>query len=142
MTEQMEEFIKEVAVKHGIALGRDDPILILQTMNARLIEKNIQAHQILLHQFKEEAEFLAHRWNETAKTNAERILNASLLASKEAMSSSFASAEISAEAIRNNLEELLSSCKITLLQTKRIAIFNIAASVLTLVAVFCAFFIH
>ncbi len=33
MTDPIEELIKEIAAKHGIAVSRDDPILILQTIN-------------------------------------------------------------------------------------------------------------
>ena len=38
MADQVEELIKEIAAKHGIAVSRDDPILILQTINARLMQ--------------------------------------------------------------------------------------------------------
>ena len=39
MSSGIDEAIKEIAVKHGISIGRDDPILVLQTMQERLIEQ-------------------------------------------------------------------------------------------------------
>jgi hypothetical protein len=88
MADQVEELIKEIAAKHGIAVSRDDPILILQTINARLMQDSAKAQQVMLDQYKEELEALALRWGNDAKTKAERILNVSLAASKEARRSS------------------------------------------------------
>src|SRR5512137_900861 len=82
---EIEETIKEIAVKHGIAVGRDDPILILQTLNNRLMQANQKAQQDMLDQYKSELESISLRWSTDAKEKAERILNASLDASKAAM---------------------------------------------------------
>jgi hypothetical protein len=67
MTDQVEELIKEIAAKHGIAVSRDDPILILQTINARLMQDSAKAQQVMLDQYKEELEALALRWGNDAK---------------------------------------------------------------------------
>ena len=85
MSTEVEELIKEIAVKHGIAVGRDDPIMILQTINARLMQDSQKAQQEMLDTFKSELEEMSHRWGIDAKEKAERILNASLAASKDAM---------------------------------------------------------
>ena len=60
--DKIEELIREIAVKHGIAVGRDDPILILQTINTRLMQDSQAAQQEILDRFKEELEAIAHRW--------------------------------------------------------------------------------
>jgi hypothetical protein len=85
MADPIEELIKEIAAKHGIAVSRDDPILILQTINTRLLQDSAKAQQVMLDQYKEELEALALRWGNDARDKAERILNASLAASKGAM---------------------------------------------------------
>ena len=85
MADQVEELIKEIAAKHGIAVSRDDPILVLQTINNRLMQDSSKAQQAQLDQYKEELEALALRWGTDAKDKAERILNAALTASKGAM---------------------------------------------------------
>jgi cell division septum initiation protein DivIVA len=85
MSEALDETIKGIAVKHGVSLGKDDPILILQTMNERLIEQNKKAQQELLAQFKEEIEQVASKWQDDAKEKAEKILNSSLSSSTDAV---------------------------------------------------------
>ena len=56
MSESIDETIKEIAVRHDVVLSKDDPILILQTMNERLLEETRKAQQEMLAQFKEEME--------------------------------------------------------------------------------------
>ena len=48
MGDRIEELIKEIAVKHGIAVSRDDPILVLHTINNRLLQDSSKAQQIQL----------------------------------------------------------------------------------------------
>ena len=71
MADQVEELIKEIAAKHGIAVSRDDPILILQTINNRLLQDGAEAQQAQLDQFKQEMEALSMRWENDAKGKAE-----------------------------------------------------------------------
>jgi hypothetical protein len=83
--EKLEETIKEIAVKHGIAIGRDDPILILHTLNERLLKETADAQRQIMHEFREELESAAHEWETTAKNIAEKIFNAALTTSNEAL---------------------------------------------------------
>jgi hypothetical protein len=77
--------IQEIAVKHGVVLNKDDPILILQTMNDRLIEESRKAQAVMLAQFREEIEHISSQWRADAKDKAEKMLNISLTANKEMM---------------------------------------------------------
>lgn len=79
---QLEELIKEIAEKHGVAVSRDDPILILQTINNRLMLDSQRAQEAMLEQYREG---IATRSGSDAKVKAELILNAAMTASKEAM---------------------------------------------------------
>lgn len=87
MSSAIDETIKEIAVKHGISIGRDDPILIFQTMNSRLLEQHRTAQKELLSNFKEEIEQISSQWQDDAKNKAEKILNSALEASKSAIES-------------------------------------------------------
>ena len=87
MTDVVEELIGEVARKHGIAIGRDDPILVLHTMNDRLVRESAAAQQVLLDAYKQELEVLASRWSMEATDRADRILQAALAGSQEAIAS-------------------------------------------------------
>jgi len=82
MSDQIEELIREIAAKHGIAVARDDPILVLQTINLRLLRDSADAQQKQLDQFKEELEGVSMRWKLDSTDKAERVLNAALAASK------------------------------------------------------------
>jgi len=82
---RLDAVIGEIAVKHGIAVDRHDPILILHTLNARLLDDSEKTQQALLTQFKTELEELSRRWGEETTRKAERIVNASLTATSEAM---------------------------------------------------------
>lgn len=136
MTDQVETLINDIAIKHGVVIGRDDPILILQTMNAKLMEDNAKTQQLMLNQYKEDLEGIALRWGNDAKEKSERILNASLAASKETMANVLEeSAKTTAMTIQNDIEILLSRASGVLRHTKRIAMINLAASSLTLIAV-------
>ncbi|HHF7372277.1 TPA: conjugal transfer protein TraM [Legionella anisa] len=85
MSEKMNEAMHDIAVKHGVFLSKDDPILILHTMNEKMLEENRKAQQEMLAQFKEEMEIISSKWKDDAKEKAEKVLNVALANSKEAM---------------------------------------------------------
>lgn len=89
MTDKFDEAIQEIAVKHGVVLSKDDPILILQTMNEKLIAENRQAQAAMLAQFREEMEDISSQWKDDTKEKAEKMLNMTLANSKEAMACLF-----------------------------------------------------
>ena len=80
-----EDLLKEIAVKHGVALDPADPILIMETMQARLVAKSRSAQQAMLDDYRTTLEALLDRWGTETKTKAERIVTASLTASTEVM---------------------------------------------------------
>ncbi|WP_131794015.1 conjugal transfer protein TraM [Fluoribacter gormanii] len=100
MTDKFDGAIQEIAVKHGVVLSKDDPILILQTMNNRLIEETRQAQAVMLAQFREEMENISSQWKDDAKIKAEKVLNAALASSKETMT------KLSQEYTRKSVQEM------------------------------------
>lgn len=131
----MEELIKEIAVKHGIAVGRDDPILILQTINKRLMQESQKAQQEMLDQFKSELEGISLRWSADAKDKAERILNASLNASKASMEQLLqAGAKEFVTTIKSEVDASLNQTGRPIRDSYRISIMNLLASCLTILA--------
>ena len=133
---ELEELIKEIAAKHGIVLGRDDPILILQTLNNRLLQDNQKAQQAMLNQYKEELEALSLRWSSDTKEKAERILNASLESSKVAMDQLMqAGTKELLLRFTSSIDESLILISYLIKDTKRIGAMNIIASCITVLAV-------
>ena len=131
MGDRIEELIKEIAVKHGIAVSRDDPILVLHTINNRLLQDSSKAQQIQLDQYKEELEGLAVRWGHDAKDKAERILNAALIAGKDEMREG---ATVLAAAVRTEVDTALAGVIQPIRDARQVATFNVVASCITLVA--------
>ncbi len=129
----MEELIKEIAVKHGIAVGRDDPILILQTINKRLMQESQKAQQEMLDQFKSELEGISLRWSADAKDKAERILNASLNASKASMKQLLQEgAKEFVATIKSEVDASLNRMSRPIRDSYRISAMNLLASCLTI----------
>ena len=127
--DKIEETIKEIAVKHGIAVGRDDPILILHTINERLMRDSAAAQQEILDRFKEELEAISHRWGDDAKSKAERTINAAIAASKETMMNMMQEGALTMiEAIRIEIEASVKKIAIPIRESRRTAIMNMAAA--------------
>lgn len=135
MADQVEELIKEIAVKHGIAVSRDDPILVLQTINHRLMQESSKAQQAQLNQFKEELEGLALRWGTDSKNYAERILTAALAAGKDSMIQGMQEgAKATAAAMRAEIGQELAQFSAPIKDAQRIAVLNVVASCITFLA--------
>ena len=135
MADQVEELIREIAAKHGIAVSRDDPILVLQTINNRLLEDSARAQQVQLDQYKQEMEALSLRWGNDAKGNSERILNAALAAGKEAIWQTMQEgAGISSTSVRTEIDDALAGVTASIRDARRVGMLNVLASCITLLA--------
>lgn len=133
--DQIEALIREIAQKHGIVVGRDDPILVLQTINHRLMQDSAKAQQAQLESFKQELEALAQRWSLDAKEKSERILNASLTTGKQAMGQLMEEgARTSARLLVDEMEGFIARLAEPVREARRLAVFNIVASCITLLA--------
>jgi hypothetical protein len=141
MPDPVDQLIREIAAKHGVAVGRDDPILILQTINAQLLEDGAKAQRDMLRTHKEELEAIAQRWGSDARDKAERILSAGLAASKEAMGRVMQEGAMAATAsMRSEIDQALGGITQALEQARGLARINMIAAALTLVAAAIALF--
>jgi hypothetical protein len=132
-TSQIEEIIREIATKHGIVVSRDDPILILQTINNRLLLDSAKAQQAMLDRFKEQLEDLALRWGNDAKGRAEQVLNAALAASKGVMAQSMEDlAKSAATSVAVEIDGALQRIARPVQDARRVALFNLTAACLTM----------
>jgi hypothetical protein len=143
MSDPLEELIREIAVKHGIAVARDDPILVLQTINNRLMQDSSKAQQALLDQYKQELEMLALRWGTEAKEKADRTLTAALVAAKNEMQGILdESARAVARAVTIEIDAALGSLHVDVRDAKRIAVFNAVAAGATFATAAVWTFLH
>jgi hypothetical protein len=135
MSDQIDDLIRLIAQRHGIAVSRDDPIFVLQTMNDRLMEDSLKSQQAQLAKYKEELEGIALRWSEDAKGKAERILNVALAGSKGAMSDLMdEGARRTAESARAEIDAAIAILGTSIRDTVRIGILNVIAACITLLA--------
>lgn len=81
----MESLVAKIAAKHGLVVGRDDPILVLQTINMHLLQEATTAQQASLAEFQEQIELISQRWTSDAQGKAEKVLSTALNASRDAM---------------------------------------------------------
>lgn len=139
MSDKINETIQDIAVKHGVVLGKDDPVLILQTMNEKLLEENRKAQQEMIAQFKEEMENISSQWKDDAKDKAEKVLNAALSSSKEAMDKILRQATSeSALVMKNLISDSLTEARDLTQQTRKTNQFTLLSSVVML-TISCAF---
>lgn len=135
MADDLESLRQEIHRVHGVSVGKDDPIMILFTLNNRLLAEGAKAQEEQLEQFKSELEGIAYQWGNDAKEKAERILNASLAASKEAMASLMqASATEAAKALQAECNKAFRRAEAPAQSARNLAALNIAASLVTLLA--------
>ena len=135
MDDDIDAAIRDIASRHGIAVGRDDPILVLLTINKRLQDDSAQAQQVMLGGYKEELEAIAQRWGHDAKEKAERILTAALAASKEAMAKAMnESALAAAAAVRSEIDSASRKFATAIENAKQVAMMNLIACGFTVAA--------
>ena len=142
MSDKFDLAIQEIAVKHGVVLSKDDPILILQTMNNRLIEETQQAQAAMLTQFREEMESISSQWKDDAREKAEKILNMALANSKEAMIRLLKEAtNESVSVIKKVISDSVADVHDMAKQTKNYSLLAIFGSALVVSCVFLALFL-
>lgn len=134
-TDGIEELIKEIATEHGIAVGRDDPILILQTVNNRLIQESTAAQRELSDRLKNDLEEIARKWGDDAKDKAERTLNAALTAGRNVVTTAIREEGRAVSAtLRREIEEIADRLNARIIEARRTAIMNLIAAGMTVFA--------
>lgn len=68
----LDALIGEIATRHGVAVSRDDPVMILATLNERLIEESREAQRQLLEEFRHEMAGASHAGSRRA-SNARKV---------------------------------------------------------------------
>ncbi|MDP1773630.1 MAG: hypothetical protein Q8L15_15265 [Methylobacter sp.] len=141
-----EAIIRAVAVKHGIALGRNDPILVLHTINGLLMDEFASKQEALINQFKVNLEETADVWSKNMEIKANEILRGlenshrhliSELIEKHIDNIALAIADKSGDIAMAQQKRSLSNIKSlnSLLKTMRLMLYvNFSASIMALVS--------
>jgi hypothetical protein len=81
----VDDLIRDVASRHGVGLGKDDPLLILLTVNEHLIRDMGAAQEKALGVFQRELEQAVTRVGIETTDKAERAIAAALRAARESL---------------------------------------------------------
>ncbi len=141
MSDKVDQLIKEIASKHGIALNRNDPILIAYSINEELLADGTKAQEALLERFQSAIEENIHLWDQNTTNKAEKVLNAALRASKDAMQAEMdENMRVMSETLHKQNTHLLSEMEKKIAAQKTASMMNIGASVFTVLAVIALIF--
>jgi len=133
--QKMDEAIQQIASIHGVAVSKDDPIMILHTMNERLIQDSKAAQQDLLDNFKSEIELSVSELSSATKNHSDRVLNSTLESSKTQIARVMEEqSNIISERWKVDLNAGLQEASKTIATSRQTAILNIIASFITLIA--------
>ncbi|MBA3754916.1 MAG: hypothetical protein H0X02_01215 [Nitrosomonas sp.] len=128
----MDEAIQEIASIHGIALTKNDPVMVLHTLNERLINDSKDAQNKLLDNFRSQMEVISDKWATEAKNHSDRILNSSIVSSKAEVARIMEEqSSVIIEQWKNELSTGFSQVHETMQSSRQAAILNIIASIIT-----------
>jgi len=74
--DRMDALIKRIASEHGIVLTKDDPVLMMHTLNEVLLEQNEKAHADLLSKYEAILQENFSQWHSYASKKANALINA------------------------------------------------------------------
>jgi len=130
--DRTDDLLKEIASKHGVALDREDPILIVHTLHAQLLAESRSAQQAMLEDYRTTLEGLSERWGGETKAKAERIVTASLTATTETMKAEMATHTTDlARTIRKEVTEVLKTTETQMRRATTVGYVNLLAALVT-----------
>ena len=75
-SDKLDVLIKRIASEHGIVLTKDDPVLMMHTLNEVLLEQNEKAHAELLNKYEAILQESFSQWHSYASKKANALVNA------------------------------------------------------------------
>jgi hypothetical protein len=148
----VEHLIREIAVRHGVAVSRNDPVMILVTIFEHLAKDAANAQGMALEKTLSMIEDAVNRTFEATKNTTEEASNAMLMEGHKAAALQIQTAvqkaskllENATRETTENLESAIEKATTQIAQsaenTKRFTIFNLTAASIILVAALLIFF--
>ncbi|MEP6604612.1 MAG: hypothetical protein ABJA60_00685 [Nitrosospira sp.] len=79
----LHQIIDEVAVKHGFALDRNDPVLMIYTINRHLMQSSATIQQAMLDRYRQELDDSMRKWEIQAARQQDSTLQKIIDSTKE-----------------------------------------------------------
>ena len=74
--DRQDALIKRIASEHGIVLTKDDPVLMMHTLNEVLLEQNEKAQTELLNKYEAILQESFNQWHSYVSKKANALINA------------------------------------------------------------------
>ncbi|MDR2925484.1 MAG: hypothetical protein LBU76_06000 [Azoarcus sp.] len=144
----VDALIREIALRHGVAVGRDDPIMILPTALDVLLKEFETTHAAHMEKLAYSLGETVSKMSAEARSAIEAACNETLASVHEEMSSIAnetlrrtvleirSEAQSGAETIKRAGEQVARSLEIPLQATRTASLISLAASALVMVAAF------
>lgn len=125
----LDALIGEIAARHGVAVSRDDPVMILATLNERLIEDSREAQRQLLEEFRTDIASASQRWIKESQQRAQVLLQQTGEASRAAAA---ASVQHQRTAVTGAVREEMGAVLTEVCQLRALLLLQLGVSGLTL----------
>ena len=73
--DRLDALIKRIAAEHGIVLTKDDPVLMMHTLNEVLLEQNEKTHAELLSKYEAVLQESFNQWQAYTSKKANALIN-------------------------------------------------------------------
>lgn len=122
--DDVEVIIQAIAKKHGVVLGKDDPVLMLHTFMECFLGTLSRHQEAERARLVSVMEMEQQKWSVESKTRAERILSASL---EEARKTGATVCEQAGAALMTRISNALAE-KLDVLEQKQITVYRLAVA--------------
>lgn len=130
--DRIELMIREIAARHGVALTRDDPVLMLLTIFEHVMRDGQAQQAELLVKFKAELEVVMQRVKEDSREKAGLALQEAVTASQASLQQATqAGVEEAVQSVQIEIQNGARTIKGLLANSERVALFNMGAAGLT-----------
>ncbi|MBE7156870.1 MAG: hypothetical protein INR62_00285 [Rhodospirillales bacterium] len=139
--DNIDDLLAEIARKHKVALGADDPVAMLITVIRFLLRETAASQDQLLQGFREAVATSSSDWNKLANKRTEAILNSTVFAAKNAVASGAEEGVAAGLAVFLQTAERLSGQIESQLRQFRRLVFGSAAVLVLLIATLVVFYL-
>ena len=77
-----DELLREISSRHGVSVSRDDPIMILHTLNEYLVARNQANNLELTRELNSQLEIMRQQWVDAAHSSLDKTLEKAIFASQ------------------------------------------------------------
>lgn len=136
MSTEIEDLINEIATKTGVALAKNDPILILFHANRHLLGESFKRQEEMVRQFNSSVQEAQQQWVAESKLQSEKVVNVAIQAAIYEMDKLAEKRTTKlAENLATILAPALNKLQSDINKANRVAMLNVVSAGLTLAAV-------